>query len=266
MKTIIFYIAICVSALAYAQPDKNWNLIFEDEFHGYELDTTKWSYNYTWGKTHNHMAYMDEKQVRVNDGKLHITAIDKRHPDAPDGTDKWAHQFGYVKFDYTSGAIHSNGKFNITYGYIEGRFKMSGTGTWPAFWMLNGSDKWPPEIDIIEVPHERTVHHYYFHYGPDAQHEASFGGKHTGVDKSADFHTYGVEWGPNYMNFYFDGDMVAEYPNKEVCAEGEEMYMIINLAVGGWAGTPSPQDQFPSTYECDWVRVWQLDTNKKKNP
>lgn len=260
LNTIIILFFNCF--VTFAQPGENWKIVFEDEFEGSNLDTTKWSYNYTWGNTHNHMAYVDKKQVTVKDSKLHITAIDKRHPDAPDGTGKWSHQFGYLKFDYTSGAIHSNGKFNLTYGYIEGRFKMSGTGTWPAFWMLNKSGKWPPEIDILEVPHERTIHHYYFHHGPDASREASFGGKHQGVDKSIGFHTYGVEWGPDFMKFYFDGEKVSEHLNRKECAEGEEMYMIINLAVGGWAGEPKPKDVFPATYECDWVKVWKKKNNK----
>lgn len=247
---------ILFSGFLMAQPGDNWKLVFEDNFNGNKLDTTKWSYNYIWGHTHNHMAYMDSSQVKVDDGKLKLTAIAKRHPNAPEGTDNWAHQFGHIPFDYTSGAIHSNGKFNITYGYIEGRFKMSGTGTWPAFWTLNASAEWPPEIDILEVPHERTVHHYYYHFGKDAAHEASFGGKHEGVDKSKDFHTYGVEWGPDYMHFYFDGKRINENFNRQECAQGKDMYLIINLAVGGWAGTPTSNDIFPSTYECDWVRVW----------
>lgn len=248
--------------LTFSQPGTGWNLVFNDEFDGTTLDQTKWNYNYTWGRTHNHRAYMDEKQVTVSDGKLKITAIDQRHPNAPAGTNQWADQFGYMSFDYTSGAVNTNGKFNFRYGYIEGRFKMSGTGTWPAFWTLNGTGEWPPEIDILEVPHARTNHHYYYHYGPDWQNEASFGGQHNGVDKSAGFHTYGVEWGPDYMNFYFDGQRISTNTGRSVCTQGNNMYLIINLAVGGWSGDPKPTDVFPSVYECDWVRVWERDLNK----
>ena len=62
-------------------------------------------------------------------------------------------------------------------------------------------DGWPPEIDILEIPKERTIHHYYMHYtnpdwyadhGAAWDHEASFGGTHTGADKSVSFHNYGV--------------------------------------------------------------------------
>lgn len=258
-NSILFFLTI-LSISTLGQPGAGWNIIFEDEFEGNTLDQSKWNYHYTWGHTHNHRAYMDEDQVVVADGKLKLTAIDQRHPDAPDGTDQWYDQFGYIPFDYTSGAVNTNGKFNFTYGYVEGRFKMSGHGTWPAFWTLNGTGEWPPEIDILECPHDRTNHHFYYHYGPDWQNEASFGGQHNGVDKSLDFHTYGVEWGPDYMHFYFDGQRVSTNSGRD-CTQGNNMYLIINLAVGGWSGDPSPSDVFPTTYECDWVRVWQRDLN-----
>lgn len=263
MKQTIVLILCAVLLCQYSsfsQPGAGWQLIFEDEFDGTQLDQSKWNYNYTWGATHNHRAFMDPAQVAIEDGKLKLTAVAQRHPNAPDGTDKWYDQFGYIPFDYTSGAVNTNGKFNFTYGYVEGSFKMSGTGTWPAFWTLNGTGEWPPEIDILECPHDRTNHHYYYHYGPDWQNEASFGGQHNGVDKSAGFHTYGVEWGPDYMHFYFDGQRVSTNSGRD-CTQGKNMYLIINLAVGGWSGDPSPSDVFPSVYECEWVRVWQQDLN-----
>lgn len=265
MRNYILYACLCaiisLPFQSFAAPGAGWKMVFEDEFEGSELDLTKWNYNYTWGQTHNHRAYVDKSQVSVSDGKLKLTAIAERHPDAPHGTDKWYDQFGYIPFDYTSGAVNTNGKFNFTYGYVEGRFKMAGSGTWPAFWALNGGGEWPPEIDILEVPHSRNDHHYYYHFGPDWQNEQSFGGVHKGPDKSAGFHDYGVEWGPDYMYFYFDGQRVASYNNRPDCSQGKNMFLIINLAVGGWAGDPSENDVFPSVFECDWVRVWQPDLN-----
>jgi len=94
---LIFFMLVAMNS--YSQPGSGWQLVFEDEFSGNQLDVNKWNYNYTWGNTHNHRAYMHEDQVRVEDGKLKITAIDERHPDAPDGTDHYADQFGYLSFD-----------------------------------------------------------------------------------------------------------------------------------------------------------------------
>jgi beta-glucanase (GH16 family) len=244
-----------------AQPpgaSTNWKLVFEDNFDGTKLDQSKWGYNYPWGNTHNHRAYMTDSMVTVKDGILSIKAINKRHPNAPAGTDKYP-SFGYLSFDYTSGAIHSKGKFETTYGYIEGRFKVPSTsGTWPAFWTLNADGAWPPEIDILEIPDDRKVHHYYYHYGPDWQNEKSFGSTHTGPDKSQGFHTYGVEWGPTYLKFYFNGQLLNSYTNRSEAAQGKNMYMLINLAIDGWAPTPPANAQWPAIYQCDWVRVWKV--------
>lgn len=269
---------ICILALlclllslnaSIAQPPggtANWNLVFEDNFNGTSLDQSKWSYNYPWGRTHNHRAYMTDTMVTVKDGILTIKAINKRHPSAPAGTNQWESSFGYLSFDYTSGAIHTQGKFGTTYGYIEGRFKASSTsGTWPAFWTLNSTGEWPPEIDILEIPADRKVHHYYYHYGPDWQNESSFGATHTGADKSLSFHTYGVEWGPNYMKFYFDGQLLNSYTNRPETSQGKNMYLIINLAIDGWAPTPPAEAVWPALYQCDWVRVWKANPNANFN-
>jgi len=34
------------------------------------------------------------------------------------------------------------------------------------------------------------------------------------------------------------------------------MYVIVNLAVGGWIAPPDPTVQFPATMLVDYVRVW----------
>lgn len=235
-----------------------WVLAFQDDFDGDSLDAKKWSKGYAWGATHNHRAYMAPEQVRIQDGKLVLEAVAKRHPSAPAGTDKYADQFGYLSFDYTSGAVHTNGKFNFTFGKAVARCRIPSTlGTWPAFWTLNADGAWPPEIDILEVPKERTVHHYYYHHGSDWQHEASFGGTHTGPDKSLAFHEYGVEWTANSMRFLFDGQSIAYNGNRTETTQGKDMYLILNLAVGGWAGDPPAGAAFPARFECDWVKVWK---------
>jgi beta-glucanase (GH16 family) len=261
--SIVSGIILCIVCFTFAnaQPpgnSNNWKLVFEDNFDGTTLDQSKWSYNYPWGNTHNHRAYMADSMVTVKDGLLTIKAINKRHPQAPAGTDRYPN-FGYLSFDYTSGAVHTKGKFETTYGYIEGRFKVPSTqGTWPAFWTLNADGAWPPEIDILEIPDDRRVHHYYYHYGSDWQNERSFGSTHTGPDKSQGFHTYGVEWGPTYLKFYFNGQLLNSYTNRSEAAQGKNMYLLINLAIDGWAPTPPANAQWPALYQCDWVRVWKL--------
>lgn len=242
---------------------EGWNNVFEDEFEGSSLDTTKWNPTYNWGHTHNHRAYCVAENVLVEDGLLRIKGEDSRDPDAPETTTSGGKTYS---LDYTSGAMDTRGKFSIKYGYIEGRFKApSQLGTWPAFWMLQ--DGWPPEIDILEIPKERTIHHYYMHYtdpdwyadhGAAWDHEASFGGTHTGADKSAGFHNYGVEWDASSMNFYFDDKRIASYSRPTEISQASAMYIIVNLAIGGWAGDDiEVTENNPAYFEAEWVRVWK---------
>lgn len=263
--------ALSLSTTAYAAPPTSsagWTMVFNDEFEGTSLDKTKWNPTYNWGHTHNHQAYCVEENVSVKDGKLIIRADAKRHPAAPATCSNGGKTYS---LDYTSGAIDTRGHFEVNGGYIEGRFKMPWQlGTWPAFWTLQ--DGWPPEIDIFEVPHERTLHHYYLHYtktdwyaqhGSAWDHEASFGGTSTGPDKSTDFHTYGLEWTSQYLKFYFDDKVIATYNRPSEISQLKNNYIIINLAVGGWAGDNiQVTSANPAYLECDWVRVWKKNASE----
>lgn len=268
-RHVLLVSLLCGALSAQATPPASlngWNLVFDDEFDGTSLDKSKWNPTYNWGHTHNHRAYCVEENVSVSDGLLRIKGEARRHPNAPatckNGSDVYS-------LDYTSGAIDTRGKFELKGGYIEGRFKMPPhSGTWPAFWTLQ--DGWPPEIDIFEVPHDRTDHHYYLHYtktdwyashGSAWDHEASFGGVHKGPDKSAGFHTYGLEWNENFLKFYFDDQLVSSYNRPSEISQLTANYIIINLAIGGWAESGSRPIAVtagnPAYLECDWVRVWK---------
>ena len=126
---------VFVRSVQAGPPGTGWGVIFADEFGGSTLDSMKWNYNYPWGATHNHDAYMLPQNVTVGNGLLTESAYNQSYGGKP----------------YTSGAINSDGKFNYQYGYYEANLKTSSTqGAWPAFWMLQSG--WPPEIDIMEAP------------------------------------------------------------------------------------------------------------------
>ena len=261
------YIAL-FAAFAFADPPSNfsgWEKVFEDNFDGTSLDKSKWNSTYNWGPTHNHRAYCAAENVIVSDGTLKLKGEKKKHPDASGRTAKFNGK--EIPVDYTSGAIDTKGHFEVKYGYIEGRFKApSQKGTWPAFWTLQ--DGWPPEIDILEIPASRKQHHYYLHYtdpswysshGSAWDHEASFGGhKDDDVDRSAGFHNYGVEWDESTLSFYFDDKKFASYNRPTEIKQLSAQYIIVNLAIGGWAGDDIDiTADKPAYFESDWVRVWQ---------
>lgn len=238
---------------------EGYKLVFDDEFDGEDLDTTKWGYNYSWGHSHNHAAWCAPENVIVRDGVLTLRGENVQHPDAvgKQGT------FNNKKYDivYTSGAVNTHHKYNFTYGYFEARLKMpSGKGMWPAWWMLK--DGWPPEIDMLEILCSKPdMLHVNYHYGPawnqEKSHEQVLA---LGFDASEDFHTYGFEWTPTYMKYYVDGVQVGHaFTDKSAISQATGMYMILNLAIDGWDGTPDASTKWPALYQCDYVRVWQTD-------
>jgi beta-glucanase (GH16 family) len=69
-------------------------------------------------------------------------------------------------------------------------------GLLPAFWMKHNDDKWPPELDILEV-FGTTGAPLYGALRPPGPTTRSSGAKWDGGDLSTAFHTFGVEWDAN---------------------------------------------------------------------
>jgi beta-glucanase (GH16 family) len=89
----------------------------------------------------------------------------------------------------------------------------------------------PVLIITISALYETT---WYDEHGDLGTMRPLLGGVHKGPDKSADFHTYGLGWTETTMVFYFDDTRwlhTATFGDLSTKA----MYIIINLAIGGWA-------------------------------
>lgn len=191
---------------------------------------------------------------------------------------------------FLSGAISTHEKFSQKYGYFEARIKIpSAEGTFPAFWLLHekraaeGTQR--TEIDIMEnLGHAPWYIYNSFHYFKNVSAsnfgDANFikpqpsGQIHTGTDYSENFHVYAVKWTPGSVIWYIDGQQVSEMVNDE--ANFEELYVILNLAMGGnWTNFPanagglgrSSNDGFPNAndlvefdnpaLEIDYVRFYK---------
>jgi beta-glucanase (GH16 family) len=157
-------------------------------------------------------------------------------------------------YQYTSGVLNTSQSFNQLYGYFAMRAKLpAGQGFWPAFWLLPQNGSWPPEIDIMEVlGNAPTTLYTTVHYSSNNQYQT----KSIPVpDTSAGFHTYAVDWEPNTITWYFDGQQVFQTPTP--AGVNVPMYVIMNLAVGGgWPGDVNSTTPFPSSMQVDWVRVY----------
>jgi beta-glucanase (GH16 family) len=220
--------------------DGNWRLIFQDEFDGSALDSSVWNTAFPWGSTSTTTPALiyRAQNVSVADGALQLTAQRETH----------------LGYPYTSGIVTTYKKFNYQYGFLEIRALVpGGRGLWPAFWSLPANGQTTPEIDTMEIlggsPNSAQLH-YHYGQGIDNGTEAS------GPDFTAGWHTYAVDWEPDAITWYIDGEKQHEFTQRSAIA-ALPMYLIANLQVGGWPGRPDSTTPFPATYQIDYVRVWQ---------
>ena len=79
------------------------------------------------------------------------------------------------------------------------------------------------------------------------------------------FHTafpiFGIEWGPEYINFYVDDVLYNQITPEDVPGEwvfNQPFYILMNVAVGGnFVGAPNEETKFPQTLVVDYVRVYK---------
>lgn len=229
----------------------NWNELWGDEFNGSSLNPV-WHTAQYWDTTttvvgQGELEAYNAVADSVSNGALHITATPNTNYGA----------------QYLSGLVMTGGesdnpaypKFSFQYGYMEVRAKIpSGQGLWPAIWMMPASyQDGDGEIDVMEnLGQDPTTIYGTVHVQAQSE-QYSF----HGIDLSQGYHTYGLDWEPDHISWYIDGQLYGTTTNTSLIP-AEPMYPIINLAVGGaWGGDPDATTPFPATMDIDYVRVWQ---------
>lgn len=243
-----------------------YQLVWSDEFggaNGSAPDATKWAIQTGgdgWGNHELEYYTARPSNVQVADGNLVITAVKEEYTGADN-----------VTRHFTSARLQTKGLFSQQYGKFEARIKIPrGQGMWPAFWMLgNNIDtvQWPAcgEIDIMEnIGREPSMVHGTLHapgYTPEGVSASYILPK--GQAFADDFHTFAVEWEPQQIRFYVDGNLYATQtpataPPNSPWPFQQPFFILLNLAVGGdWPGNPDDTTQFPQQMLVDYVRVYQ---------
>ncbi|WP_396591936.1 family 16 glycosylhydrolase [Allomuricauda sp. R78024] len=186
-----------------------------------------------------------------------------------------AQQESFQGSEYTSARLLTKDKFEQQYGRFEARIRLPfGQGIWPAFWMLGADideNPWPGagEIDIMEYRGQNPTVLIGSVHGPGYNGGDAISKEYTLENDRFDtgFHIFGIEWGPDFVNFYVDdvlyNQITPEDVNEETDGEGvwvfnKPFYILMNLAVGGtFVGSPNAETEFPQTMIVDYVRVYK---------
>lgn len=243
-----------------------FELIFEDNFDGPELDSTKW---------HEHRYFNTEtgarkgglwspSQALIIDNQLHIRTEYKNE--------------GEYGAGYYTEAIDTSGLFEQRFGYFECRCKLpAAEGLWAAFWLHSdkvgegNSGQEGTEIDIFESPlykrkkiRDSVVSNLHYNgYGIKGK------SKRLGAFKVNDpyntFNTYGLRWDEKEYVFYINGEETCRSSFGGVSQNKE--FMILSVEVDGVAGKPvfgwsgnienNPEGTLPIDFVVDYVKVYQ---------
>ena len=202
-------------------------MVFDDEFNGSTLDTTKWSTSWFNQDGVMNNVSTSPANVAVSGGNLILTLSSQSVG-------------ALVSTDPGGGA--STG-FQFTYGYVEARILFSGSGStcndWPAFWTVG--QNWPAdgEIDIAEGLGTLTSN---YHSNAPTNNSNTIPGSWCGT-----WHTYGVDREPDTNTIYWDGQVIRSYATDD---GGSPHFLIFNIGSG--EGPYVAGD----TLQVDYVRVW----------
>jgi beta-glucanase (GH16 family) len=229
-------------------------LTFDDEFNSLSASpngaATTWMSSYVNGARTQaqELGYFSDSSVGVNpfsvaNGVLTITAANGSNPSG---------------LPYDTGVLTTYQSFSQEYGFFEIRAALpTGQGAWPAFWMLPANGSWPPELDVIEAigtasPGNVTVTTHSAATGSNVM-DAQLVQVPGGI---GGFHTYGVDWEPDTITFYIDGNAVASMPTP--ADMHQPMYMLMDLAMGAqgsWPGA-APATGPAQQMQVDYVRAY----------
>lgn len=171
-----------------------------------------------------------------------------------------------VLFNYTTAMLYSRQKFK--YGYFELKYKIPEIPIPPAtnsgftidwwLWHRDGSES--NEIDMFEIRAKDNLYTTNVHYKRDDAGTDLAGKTYYHPEKlDGNWHISGLEWGPDRIDFYLDGEKIHSYPYHPESMI--PMPMIIDLvpnALNFCNGVDALHTVFPLELDVDYVRVYKL--------
>lgn len=255
-KTVILAAALAavLGAACTGTQQKEWKLVWEENFDGPGLDSAAWSRVAPGPHDWNDMMSLREDLVYVEDGQLVLLG---KAGTPGDGT------------PFVTGGVTSAGKKSFRRARVEIRARFNSVdGFWPALWLMPDTLVPPPiyaEVDLMEHLNAedsvyQTVHSRYTRNGGNTPPNYAL----APVDKD-NWNIYAAEIRPDSVCLYTNGVKSFAYPR----VEGIDLqfpwadypfYLILSNQLGGsWVGPVSHPEQLPSELRVDWIKVYEAD-------
>ena len=255
-----------------AGPTANMKLSFEDNFDGSSLDLNNWYPGPKldggqWGGAH----FVGSNEIGFNtiyivkDGMLTLRAhYDAKYKDPENWGRTW--YSGQITSAFPNGRVAAS----VRKGYIETRAKFpKNKGSWPAFWALASEnavagvkDPGGTEVDVFEfygdAPTKLSLN--VIDWAGSTGRKASSQQLtfiDTGVDLTADFHTYGARFTDKEVIIFFDGKEIKRLTLPRPSSIGA-FNIILDNAIHTDSGVDIPPTGFADAI-FDYVRVWSED-------
>lgn len=251
MKKIILFptilFAICFDSFLFAQTtpgkEKHVSKPFYEDFNG-PIDKNKWAIG-TWNE---HGGQLSPERCYVKNGMLHMVFIN----DSDKG--------------YLGSAIQTADEF--LYGKWEARIRPSNIpGVLNSFYTIDwdntandgsSSDGTKQEIDIEFLTKSFTGSSGEVHLAVHARGRKSYNSNpdfRLDFDPSADFHVFGFEITPEYIEWFADGKAIYRYVYKEndIVIDAPYMLKLNAWTSQKWVGGP-PKANTECVYLIDWIR------------
>ncbi|WP_158820727.1 carbohydrate-binding protein [Granulicella sp. S156] len=245
-------------------------------------DTTVWNFdlgnNSGWGNNEVEV-YCGPPGYAGNPSQCPTTFSTSTAPVYTDGNGHLVIQPINVGGTWISGRMNTEGLENFQYGIIEASIQVPNTtsqGLWPAFWSLGsniGTVGWPTsgEADFMEDWSTQVDS------GPGPAgfkstiHTALTGGDGVGdvydlpSGQATDtaYHTYGIIWTPNEMQFFIDDPATpfftttpSSLPSGDTWPFNANIFLLLNVAVGGTLGGSTANLSNPQPMMVDYVRYY----------
>ncbi|MDE6143577.1 MAG: glycoside hydrolase family 16 protein [Muribaculaceae bacterium] len=246
----------CLTAYYPNEKSDEWELIWEDDFNGNNLDTTCWGYMERHNNDSRRYHSSNPECYGFKNGNIILRGILNNNQQTDTAT-------------YLTGAITTKGKLSFAPGRIEIRAKLgSATGAWPAFWMLPyPPDKnWPKngELDIIEHLNNddfvyQTIHSDFTKKNPKAKPQRYVKAKYN----KNEYNLFQIDFLPDRIDYYINGIRTLHYPkvdsllNKGQFPFNHEWYLMLDMQLGGkWVGNID-SDELPVEMQIDWVKYYR---------